>query len=156
RQKGVALVTVIHLKDDEDGESALNRGFVGALTNPSGWFDHHVLDPLNERSGHRKHHGLTDLGKETIVRLAKAGILSDLTHMHPDAVDDALAVCEKNRIPPVVTHGMFKPVQDDERAYTREQVLRIYKLGGTFSTPLNGAAVDPCHPEVPVPQGLEK
>ncbi len=142
--QGVMLITLIHLLDDELGGSALEETFVSGAINLKGW--------ARRRSGARR--GLTTRGKEAIVELAREGILVDLTHMSPDSVDDALAVCQANGIPPVVTHGMFSPIKSGERSFTPEQVLAIHRLGGAFSIPVNGGALDPAHPTVPIPATL--
>ena len=71
-----------------------------------------------------------------------AGILVDLTHMSPASVEDALEVTARHGIPPVVTHGMFLPVQKSERGFSEEQVIEIYRQGGTSALPVNGASLD--------------
>ena len=145
--KGVALITLVHLVDDEHGGSAITPGLAGALVNPTAvwrrWF----------RPARR---GLTDRGRAAIVELARAGIMVDLTHMSPAAIDDALEVCREHRIPPVVTHGWFAPVRSSERSFSPAQVLEIYRLGGAFALPLNGAVCDPRRPSIPVPPDLPR
>lgn len=141
--QGVMLVTLIHLLDDELGGSALEDTFLSSAINAHGFF-RRLLHPTARR-------GLTQRGKDAIVELAREGILVDLTHMSPDSVDDALAVCRRHGIPPVVTHGTFSPVRHGERSFTPEQVLEIHRLGGAFSIPVSGFGTDPERPTVPVP-----
>ena len=142
-EQGVALITLIHLLDDELGASALDQGALSAAINPRGYL-RRLLHP-------KAHRGLTARGKEAIVELAREGILVDLTHMSPDSVEDALAVCRAHGIAPVVTHGTFSPVRRSERSFTPEQVLEVYRLGGAFSIPLNANSLDPDEPSVEVP-----
>lgn len=144
--QGVSLVTLIHLFDDSLGTSAINPDPIGPWLNPSG---------VRRRRFHpERQTGLTERGRAAIVELAEAGILLDLSHMSPHSVVDALEVCRAQKIPPVVTHGMFAPIQDSERAFSEAQVLEIYKLGGSFSTPLNGGVLEPIRPTLAIPEGI--
>lgn len=142
RRQGVSLITLIHLWDDELGGAAVNPGFVGALINPHG-----SAHPRRER-------GLTERGRNAILELARAGIILDMSHMSPDSLEDALEVCREHEIPPVVTHGMFKPIQDSQRGLTEAQVIEIYKLGGLFSMPVDGHGTEAIRPTIPIPPGL--
>lgn len=147
-RRGVALITLVHLRDDEHGEAAVGPGLTGVLVNPCGAL-RRLVQP-----GRRG--GLTARGKAAILELARAGIMLDLTHMSPASVEDALAVCRAHGIPPVVTHGSFSLVRDTERAFTPEQVLEVYRLGGAFALPLSGQACDPIRPSIPVPPRLAR
>lgn len=139
RSQGVSLITLIHLLDDELGGSAVNPGILGKLLNIGA-----TLHPKRRR-------GLTARGKEAIVELARAGIILDLSHMSPASTDDALAVCRQHGIPPVVTHGAFRPVQDSQRALSEAQMLEVYRLGGIFCLPVDGGAAR--NPTIQLPAG---
>jgi microsomal dipeptidase-like Zn-dependent dipeptidase len=145
--RGVALVTVMHLLDDELGHAANNLG-------PSSAFIKYFFSGIDLRPA--RPGGLTARGRQAIVELARAGIMVDLSHMAPDAVDDALAVCRAHGIPPVVTHGMYRGIQVSERGLTAAQIIEIYRLGGMVSIPVDGNALDPREPSVPIPRGLER
>ena len=140
RSQGVSLITLIHLLDDELGGSAVNPGILGKLLNIGA-----SLHPKRRR-------GLTARGKQAIVEMARAGIILDLSHMSPGSTDDALAVCRQHRIPPVVTHGAFRPVQDSQRALSEAQMLEVYRLGGIFCLPVDGGEWR--NPTVAIPPGL--
>lgn len=129
RKRGIALMTVIHLLDDDLGGAALNGGLMGGLLNPKGLM-RKVFKP--------KKRGLTPKGKQSIVWLARAGILVDLTHMSPASVKDALVVTRRHGIPPIVTHGHYAPVLESERSFSEAQVVDIYRQGGYFAIPLGG------------------
>ncbi len=148
RRRGVAVITLIHLRDDEFGGAGLNPGVIGALTNLKG-ASRNLLHPNRSR-------GLTDHGRDAIRWLADAGILVDLTHMTSEAVDDSLAHMRAHGIPPVVTHGCFAPIRAGERGFTPRQVLEIYRLGGTFSLPIAGGSLDPRRPTIAVPRDLRR
>jgi microsomal dipeptidase-like Zn-dependent dipeptidase len=141
RERGVALVTVTHLLDDELGGAALNPGFTGRLTNPAA--------VRKRRRGEDR--GLTDRGRQVIVELADAGILVDLSHMSPQSVDETLAITREHGIPPVVTHGKLARIQEGERSFTDDQVVEIYRQGGTFNLVLAGNALLPNVPGVALP-----
>jgi len=122
-ERGVALVTLVRLVDDEHGGAAINRGLVGSLVNARGAW----------RRAFGLRRGLTERGRAAVLALAREGILVDMSHMTRAALDDALDVCRAHGIPPVVTHGMFRPVQDSARGFTAAQVLegpRVEALKG--------------------------
>jgi microsomal dipeptidase-like Zn-dependent dipeptidase len=132
--KGVSFITLIHLLDDEYGHSAITPDGITALINLGGSLKklyHKIFKTTYRR-------GLTPLGKDAIKWIADAGMLIDLTHMAPESVDDALAVMEKEGIPPLYTHSMFAPLQNHDRGLTEQQLVRSYKIGGLFSLPNSG------------------
>ena len=103
---------------------------------------------VNWKGNFRKeaNRGLTPLGKEAIVWLANAGILTDITHMSDQSRKDAIAWMEENQIPPLSTHDGFKPIQNHPRGMEEEDVLRIYQNGGMISLPVSGYSVMPYRP----------
>lgn len=143
-EQGVSLVTLVHLLDDELGASASNPGLVGRLINPQA--------ARKRRRGAPR--GLTDRGRAAIVELDRAGILVDLTHMAPEAVDDALAVTAAHGIPPVVTHGKLSDIHGSERGFSRQTVVEIYRQGGVFNLALAGTSLDALDPSVRPPDDL--
>ena len=132
-QRGVALITLIHLRDEENGGSALLPGALGPLVNPVG--------ARHRRGGARR--GLTGTGRRNLRDLHDAGILVDLSHMAPEALDDALDVAERHGIPPVITHATLEAVRPDGQGLRDDQLLRIYALGGVFSLGLSALEVQP-------------
>lgn len=142
--KGVMMVTLVHLRDDEFGGAAINTGFVGPLLNLKGAW----------RRTRKSARGLTAQGRQAIVWLAKAGVLVDLTHMSPRSVREALELTAREGIPPLVTHGWARSIRNDERSFSDAQIVEIYRQGGCFQIPLNGAVLDPIKPSVPIPDGL--
>lgn len=128
-EQGVAFITLVHLVDSKYGASAIRPGLGTALINLKGGF---------RREKNRR---LTEKGKQAILFLANAGIMTDLTHMSDLTRKDALTFMEENNIPPLVTHDMFKPIQNQPRGVEEEDVLRIYKNGGLMSLPLSGESL---------------
>lgn len=131
--QGVALVTLIHLLDDELGGAALNEGRLGRMINPAG--------AKKLRRGEER--GLTERGQQALVELGEAGILVDLTHMSQESITQSLALMAAQGMPPVVTHGMLSTLTPGERAFSPEQVVEIYRLGGVFNLALSGLALAP-------------
>lgn len=137
-KQGVAYITLIHLLDDEYGGAGHNPDLVGKLLNFRGTL----------RKLHRsKYRGLTARGKNAIRWLAQAGIMTDLSHMSPESVTDAIEVFKDLRLPPLITHSLYRPIHDNERAVTHAQLIDVYKLGGLFSLPISGFSVLPDKPD---------
>lgn len=144
REQGVALITLMHLRDDELGGAAILPMLLGPLINRVG--------AKRRRQGVRR--GLTERGEQAIVELDDAGILVDLSHMSPDTVDDTLVVTRAHGIPPVVTHGKLASITASELAFRDDQVLEIYRQGGVFSLGLSGHHLDPIDPTMEVPDDV--
>ncbi len=136
--QGVSFMTLIHLRDHELGTSAIKPGFVMKLINMRGAIK------KNSKRG-----GLTELGKQTILWLAKAGIMTDITHMSDAAREDALDFMEAHDIPPISTHDLYRPIQNHPRGISKEQIIRIYKNKGFVSLPISGISLMPYHPKPP-------
>ncbi|HBP18242.1 MAG TPA: hypothetical protein DEA08_10675 [Planctomycetes bacterium] len=145
-RQGVMMMTLVHLQDDEFGGAAINTGIMGPLLNMGGAW----------RRLRKRPRGLSDQGRRALRWLAQAGILVDLTHMSPECVRDALRATGQLGIPPLVTHGWARSIRADERSFSDEQIVEVYRQGGCFQLPLNGGALDPRRPSVKVPRGLRK
>ena len=142
--QGVALVTLIHLRDDELGGADLLEGPLGRLINPQG--------ARALRQAQRR--GLTPLGREAMRALDEAGILVDLSHMAPDALADALEVAAEAEIPPVLTHTRLAQVRRGEFSISEETLVEVYRLGGVLSLGLSAENLTPERAGVPAPEGL--
>ena len=116
---GVSMIGIIHLKDNEYGSATIQKEArflnLGALF--SKWF------------GCRKK-GLSRLGKKAVKWLARAGILTDISHMDSASVADTLKIAESMNIPVVATHIKLKSLTGDKNDLTDSVVRRIYNLGG--------------------------
>ncbi len=143
-EQGVALVTLIHLRDREFGGSELLGGTLGRLVNPRG--------ARGQRRGERR--GLSDHGRQSIVDLNAAGILVDYSHMTRASLDDALQVSADHGIPPVLTHSRLEAVYGGHFSVTPEQIVSVYQLGGVFSLGLSAVETQPEHATAEAPEGL--
>lgn len=137
-EQGVAFVTLIHLMDDEFGGAATAPSAETKLINFPGAF--------NQSFRKKRGRGLTEKGKQAIQWLADAGIMTDLTHMSDASRSDALDYMEAHGIPVLVTHDMFKPIQNQPRGVTEADILRIYQGGGLMSLPISGTSTLPHDP----------
>jgi microsomal dipeptidase-like Zn-dependent dipeptidase len=141
-EAGVALMTLIHLRDDELGGSAILEGALGPLVNPVG--------AKQRRRGERR--GLTDRGRDAIVELADAGIIVDLSHMSHETTADALAVTKAHGIPPVLTHSSLRSIRDGDGGLTEDELVEVYAQGGLFALGLSAEKLTPLSPTRPVPE----
>lgn len=132
--QGVAFITLVHLMDSEYGGSAIRPGFGTNLLN------------LGARFRRKHKRGLTDKGRDAIKWLADVGIMTDITHMSDSCRKDAIEFMTENDIPPLVTHDMFKPIQNHPRGMEEEDVLNVYKAGGMVSVPTSGVSLEPHKP----------
>lgn len=130
-EQGVALFTLVHLRDKEMGGAAIREGALGPMINPAG--------ARARRRG--EHRGLTEHGRTSLVALDEAGILVDLTHLSADAITDALTLTAAEDIPPVFTHARLQTVQDDSFAITEDQLVEVYRQGGMFAISLNALPI---------------
>ncbi len=136
-KKGISFITLIHLKDCEYGGSGIKPGIAPAIINFKGWV---------KRIFRPKKRGLTQHGLNSIQWIYESGMLIDLTHMSKHSRTDALKYMEENNIPPFVSHDMYKPIQHHKRSINRDEILKIYELGGLVSLPVSGEALSPKRP----------
>jgi microsomal dipeptidase-like Zn-dependent dipeptidase len=72
-------------------------------------------------------YGLTEKGRELLRRMEALGVLVDLAHLSPAAIDDTLALATR---PPVVSHGGVRGTCDNLRNLSDEHVRAIAARGG--------------------------
>jgi microsomal dipeptidase-like Zn-dependent dipeptidase len=73
--------------------------------------------------------GLTELGRALVRRMQELGVLVDLAHVSPTAVDEVLAISTR---PTVVSHGGVKGTCPSERTLSDEHVRAIAAGGGVI------------------------
>lgn len=141
--QGVAFITLLHLVDSEYGSAAVLPMVPTRVVN----LDAAVL--------HNSNKGLTEKGKQAILWLANAGILTDVTHMSDQTRKDALQLMEQYEIPPLSTHDGFKPLQNHARALDEEDVLNVYRNRGLMSLPISGMSLIPYRPQERYQQAID-
>jgi microsomal dipeptidase-like Zn-dependent dipeptidase len=124
--QGVAFITLVHLVDDLNGGAAIAPGVETHLINLRG---------LLRRK--KKRH-LTEHGRQAIIWMANAGIMTDITHMSGLTRKDAIDFMIANNLPVLSTHAGFAPVHKSDNAIPAEDVLRIYAHGGMVSLGVTG------------------
>jgi len=82
--------------------------------------------------------GLTELGRRALDRMEKLGVVVDLAHASPAAVDEVLRRATK---PVVVSHGGVAATCPGPRNLTDEQIRRIADTGGVVGIGLWPGAV---------------
>ena len=73
--------------------------------------------------------GLTELGRRTFARMEELGIIADLAHLSPAAIDDVLAIASR---PVVVSHGGVKGTCPNARTLSDAHVRGIARTGGVI------------------------
>ena len=134
--QGVAFITLVHLVDSDLGSAAIRPGLATHLINFKGTM-----------KSNKKRGGLTDKGKNVILWLANAGIMTDVTHMSDQSRIDALEFMETHNIPPISTHDLYKPIQNHPRGMTSDQILKIYQNNGFISLPISGITMQAHKPD---------
>ncbi len=105
----------------------------------------HFFDNAVAGSAHgAERGGLTELGRQVIRRQEELGIVVDVAHVSPRAVDDILALATR---PVVLSHGGVKAVCDSPRNLSDDQIRGIAATGGVIGIGYWDGAV--CEPTVP-------
>lgn len=74
--------------------------------------------------------GLTDFGKEVVLRSFELGIIPDISHSSRKSTDDILSIAEKRNFPAVATHSDSYSVCKNERNLTDQEFLRVKSICG--------------------------
>jgi membrane dipeptidase len=108
-QRGVVLITIGHF---------YNKGIATAPN---------ALHFFPDGNSPRPHQGLSSFGKEVIYEMEKLGIIVDVTHVTPTALDDILCVSTK---PLIATHISAKTLGDHAISIHDEHIQEIVQHGG--------------------------
>jgi membrane dipeptidase len=82
--------------------------------------------------------GLSPLGREVVRKMEEKGIIVDLAHVSPKAVDDVLAMATR---PVVVSHGGVAAVCPGPRNWTDDQLRKLAANGGVIGIGFWDAAI---------------
>ena len=119
----------------------------GELENINVLFDHgirmmaptHFFDNEIGGSAHgRRKGGLTPFGREMIKRMEAKGMILDLAHASPQAINDALQIATRTV---VVSHTGVKGTCDNNRNLSNEQLKAVARTGGIVGIGFWEAAV---------------
>jgi microsomal dipeptidase-like Zn-dependent dipeptidase len=90
----------------------------------------HMMDNEMAGSAHGiEKHGLTPTGREAVRRALERGMVLDLAHASPRAIDDVLAMVDR---PVVSSHGGVRGTCDSVRNLADEHVRGIAATGGVI------------------------
>lgn len=132
--QGVAFITLVHLVDVNYGASAIWIGLAPKLVNLKG-----VIRKNSKR-------GLTNEGKQAILWLADAGIMTDVTHMSDQTRKEAIAFMAQHNIPPISTHAGYRPIQNHDLGLDENDVINMYKANGLVGLANSGKFLKAYHP----------
>ena len=74
-------------------------------------------------------HGLTDFGKEVVGKMNELGIIVDLSHAHPWAVEEVLKITTD---PVIASHSCVDAICPHDRNLTDDQIKAIAENGGVI------------------------
>ncbi len=135
--QGVAVITPVHLADNEIGGSWCQDGRLAVLNLPG----------CREERRAPERHGLTATGGDRIRALVDAGIIVDLAHAADATFAQIMDILEARGVAPVYTHAISATVRDDSIAMSADQIRRLYASGGLAGMTANADHLRP----IPLP-----
>lgn len=120
-----ALLSIEGLHNLEGDAGNLKRLFdVGyRMAGLTHFFDNRLAGSMHgEQKG-----GLTTFGREIVGEMQRLGMVVDIAHLSPAAIDDVLAMATR---PVVVSHGGVKALCDVNRNLTDTQIRGVAVTGG--------------------------
>jgi len=124
----IALVTPLHLTDDEFGGAAFLRSFHGFLNFSS--FVRGIFDPIWVEDVRTNHVGLTEQGRWLIKKLIESRVWIDLAHASDKAQKEILSETAKLKLPLLYTHTSLREYHGAERGLAKWQIEEIKSKGG--------------------------
>jgi membrane dipeptidase len=89
--------------------------------------------------GEKKHHGLSDFGKEVVREMNRLGMLVDVSHVSDETMSDALDV---SKAPIIASHSSARALSDVPRNIPDDLLKRIAKNGGVVQVNFYSVFVD--------------
>ncbi len=126
-QRGIRIVTLLHLVDDHFGGVAFLRGF-RAFANPWGFLTQ--LFDRRENGVLTNDRGLTIEGEELAKQLIRRGVWIDLAHASDQSQEKIVPLMKSAGHPLLYTHTVLRKYHRAERAITAEQLQAVADTGG--------------------------
>jgi len=89
--------------------------------------------------GEKKHHGLSDFGKDVVREMNRLGMLVDVSHVSDETMSDALDV---SKAPIIASHSSARALSDVPRNIPDDLLRRIAKNGGVVQVNFYSVFVD--------------
>ena len=127
-QRGIRIVTVLHLTDDKFGGVAFLRG-IRALSTPLAWLKSLVRGSVHD--GVRENpNGLTEDGRKLAAALIERGVWIDLAHSSDASQHELIPILEMANQPILYTHTALRRFHGAERGITDWQLAEVKKTRG--------------------------
>jgi membrane dipeptidase len=89
--------------------------------------------------GEKKHHGLSDFGREVVREMNRLGMLVDVSHVSDETMSDALDV---SKAPIIASHSSARALSNVPRNIPDDLLKRIAKNGGVVQVNFYSQFVD--------------
>jgi membrane dipeptidase len=89
--------------------------------------------------GEKKHHGLSDFGKDVVREMNRLGMLVDVSHVSDETMSDALDV---SKAPIIASHSSARALSNVPRNIPDDLLKRIAKNGGVVQVNFYSVFVD--------------
>ena len=128
-QRGIRIVNLLHLTDDEFGGVAFLGGAKN-LSSPFAALGNLFSGNRGEGGVRANGRGLTDVGRAMAHSLIDRGVWLDLAHASDAAQTELLPMLEKAGHVPLYTHTVLRTHHPAERAVSDTQLGHVKRLGG--------------------------
>ncbi len=151
-EKGIRIVTPLHLADDRYGGAASMNGFQ-YLANPIEAADQ-LLDGHAHHGVETNRQGLTPLGERLAIELVRRGVWLDLTHASDAALDKLVPIAGADGRPLLLTHATLRRDRPHERATSDAMLKAVARSRGLVGLlPSDDAFVVPSTDRTFCPRG---
>jgi len=89
--------------------------------------------------GEKKHHGLSEFGKDVVREMNRLGMLVDVSHVSDETMSDALDV---SSVPIIASHSSARAISNVSRNIPDDLLKRIAKNGGVVQVNFYSVFVD--------------
>lgn len=124
--RGVRIVTLIHLVNDKIGGTSFRGGFRGWLSLPQIPFCKE-RDPFGIKINCK---GLNPYGLKLVNKMIDKGFWIDLTHSSDKLLEEVIPVMEAKKLPLLFTHTTLRKYKKTERTLSENHLNKVAKSDG--------------------------